>query len=265
MLQAGVVYSDQRWPDFFQVQAPEVMCCSCSCHAQSATYTIWSLARIHVSPTCMLPVHVPSTRHVLTRGQLLGCGRGLAVPGEIWEVRVLDDASRLSLEAGWAWGVLRTPGQGGPGTSTGHSALPCWQQRLNTQALLVDLPSKYLVKIIFKRRSASHSLIWLSPFAKGKCFFAFCFWTEHCSVDTSLSLSLASQSGVSFSREFLQRSSPTVTYTMVSFKRQSWSFRVTCCSNNSEWRVPLQLWFFCRGLMKVDSLGMGGLIGQEKS
>lgn len=158
----------------------------------------------------------------------------------------------LSLKVDWAWGVARTPCRGGPGTSVGHSALPCWKQSVNTEAFPGDLPSMYLVKII-KRKSASHSPNRLSPFSKGISFFIFCFWTEHCSVDTSLSLSLASQSSVSFFREFFRRSSQTETYTTVPSKGISPQFfPVSCCSNNSGWRVPSQLWFFCRGLLKVD-------------
>ncbi|PKU46002.1 hypothetical protein llap_3703 [Limosa lapponica baueri] len=80
---------------------------------ESATYIIWSLGRIHVPPTHMPPLHVPSTRNVLTRGQLFDCGRDLAVPGEIWEDHVLDDATRSEFESGLS-------------LSCGEDPLPRW-------------------------------------------------------------------------------------------------------------------------------------------
>lgn len=125
----------------------------------------------------------------------------------------------LCLEVGWARGVLRIPWWSGPRTSVGHSALPCWEESVNTEAFHGHQPYNHLVKIIFKNQKCiSESPSWFSPFSKGKSSFTVCFRIERCSVDRSLSLSLASQSNVSFSREFFHWSSQTETHSMVPSK-----------------------------------------------
>lgn len=123
----------------------------------------------------------------------------------------------LCLEVGWARGVLIIPWWGSPRIS-GHSALPCWQESVDTEAFHGHQPYKHLVKVILKIKSVSHRPSWFSPFSKGKSFFTFCFWTEHCSIDSSLSLSLLSQGNVSFSREFFHWSSETETHSMIPSK-----------------------------------------------
>lgn len=147
------------------------------------------------------------------QNHLLGFGRGLAVPGEVWEDCVLDDATRSLFGSGMSQRCVENPLMRQPQDfwtlSSGLLAGVCGHWSIPWSSAI-----KHLVKVILKIKSVSHRPSWFSPFSKGKSFFTFCFWTEHCSIDSSLSLCLLSQGNVSFSREFFHWSSQTETHSM---------------------------------------------------
>lgn len=213
-------------------------------------------------PPLICPSRVPSTRNVLTRGQLLGCGKGLVVSGDIWEDHVLDGATRSEFGNGlslmcvedplprWPWYFCWTLRSALLIRIYKHLNISWWpttqvssenhlkKGKVHLTALIdwvVSLRENVSSPIVFEWSTAL--LIWASAWLL-KVVFSF--------------------------PGFFHRSSQAETLIMVPSMGQPWSFPVTCCSNNSGWRVPSQIQFFC-WKMKVGSLGMGALIRQEKS